>query len=423
MRCFVITSASVLALLAAAPVASGQTATFEMIPIARGANDLSPDGRFLVGEADWNGDGFADGTYLRDFVLNTVIDLENSVDPSTGVPVTAVSDNGATVLGNIPDPEDPNGSVGNVAGIWRAATGEWTSLGYLANALSCPSRSDGYELSADGSVAVGLSWDGCSGRAIRWTEQNGMVELQVLANGSNRASVVSADGTVIGGFAQGNQSRTPAVWTASGAGELLDPTGDAIGEIHGMSDDGTILLGEWLTTESVTRATKWTGVPGAWVREQIGAGSRLPGWSGIPTDIADDGTIVGFDILIGNRRAWIQPQGTGPILDLKTYIQSLGGTVPAGMTLEVCQAISRDGRCIVGHGFGSGAWRVVIHRCPADLSGDGTVGLEDLTLMLGAFGSCTGDAIFLAAADFDADGCIALGDLALMLSAFGTICN
>src|SRR5690606_4577412 len=114
------------------------------------------------------------------------------------------------------------------------------------NANTCPSRSNGYELSGDGAVAVGLSWDGCDGRGFRWTKATGMVELEPLANGGNRASVVSGDGNVLAGFAQGSFSRTPTFWESSGDGELLDPpSGDAVGEVHGINDAGTILLGEW----------------------------------------------------------------------------------------------------------------------------------------------------------------------------------
>ena len=70
--------------------------------------------------------------------------------------------------------------------------------------------------------------------------------LEHLANGNNRASVISADGSVIGGFAQGSFSRTPAIWSADGTGQLLDPpNGDVVGEVQGISDDGTTLLGNW----------------------------------------------------------------------------------------------------------------------------------------------------------------------------------
>ncbi|MCP4249404.1 MAG: hypothetical protein GY778_20370 [bacterium] len=345
------------AILSVSSIAPAHDVSFEMITDALSANDMSPDGRYIVGSSDFNGDGGADGLYLLDTELNAMTSL-----PPEGLKAVAVSDDGSVVLGDIPDPQDPDPALGTVAARWTRSTG-FQSLGYLPEALECPSRSNGYELSADGTVAVGLSWDGCSGRGFRWTAQTGMVELQPLANGSNRASVVSADGSLIGGFAQGSGSRTPAIWDANGGGELLDPpNGDALGEIHGMNDAGTILLGTWLDDPGVlaAQAVKWTPGPAGWSRELIGAGSLLPGWQGIPMDIADDGTIVGFDILLGNRRAWIQPGGSGPLIELRTFIETSGGTVPGGLLLEVCQAISADGRYIIGHGFGSGAWRVTI---------------------------------------------------------------
>jgi probable HAF family extracellular repeat protein len=229
MRSYAFTAAAWLAILPAAAGAVAQTISFEMIPFALGANDMSPDGRYVVGEADWDEDGFADGSYLMDFVTGDIIDLENTVDPTTGVPVTAVSDDGRFALGTMKNPEEPNNPMGDVAGMWSADAEAWESLGYLPNAGHCPGRSSGYEISADGSVAVGLSWDGCNGVAFRWTDATGMVALDELGNGGNRASVVSADGNVIGGFAQGTQSRTPAVWSADGSGELLDPSAFALG--------------------------------------------------------------------------------------------------------------------------------------------------------------------------------------------------
>lgn len=391
---------------------AGETASFQLIPGMRSANDLSADGRFIVGESV----SFA--PYLLDRQTGVITNL-----PSPGFNPIAVSDDGQVVLGSLLDVD----TGAEVAAIWKASTNTWQSLGYLPNANQCPSLSSAYELSADGTVAVGLSWDGCSGRGFRWTEATGMEELEGLANGGNRASVVSADGDVIGGFAQGSFSRTPSFWNSSGSGELLDPpAGDAIGEVHGISDDGTILLGEWNGD-----AVKWT-MPGMNM-EVLGAGQVLPGWTGIPLDIADDqGTIVGFDILLGNRRAWIQVAGSS-LKSLDGYVTTLGGVIPANTTLEVAQAISRDGRVIIGHGFNSGAWIIEITpepqlTCLGDVvgddfspPGDGAVDGFDLAYLLGEWGRNPGSDADLVGDDFTppADGMVNGFDLAVLLGAWG----
>jgi uncharacterized membrane protein len=346
--------------------------SFHNIPGAFSANDMSPDGRYIVGETDLNGDFHADGTYLYDAITETMTIL-----PPEGGNASSVSDDGSVVLGDMPDPMSPDPQIGETAGMWKAETG-WQSLGYLPNAGQCPSRSNGYELSGDGSVVVGLSWDGCSGRGFRWTQETGMVAMQTLANGANRASVCSADGNLIGGFAQGTGSRTPAFWNGAGAGHLLDPpSGNAIGEVFGISDDGSVMLGNWTITDPTVRASKWTFDGSGWTRQVLGIGSMFgPQWGGYPMDIADTGTIVGFDFRIGLRAAWLLDGGSPPYLDLKTYIQSNGGTVPVGQDLEVCQAISTNGRFICGHGSGKG-WRVTIDLL-GDMNCDGAVDLSDV---------------------------------------------
>jgi len=52
--------------------------------------------------------------------------------------------------------------------------------------------------------------------------------------------------------------------------------------------------------------------------------------------------------------------------------------------------------------------------CPWDLDGDGNVGITDLLMLLGDFGSCDG-----SPADFDGDGCVTVLDLLAQLLNFG----
>ncbi len=359
-----------LAMISLGRSAGADSASYQTIVGVQSANDMTPDGRYIVGETNT-------GAYRLDTLTNTLLLI-----PGPGYKAAAVSDDGSVILGDMVDP----GTNAEVAAIWRASTNTWQNLGYLPNAQSCPSRSNGYELSADGTVAIGLSWVGCSGRGFRWTQATGMVELQSLANGNNRASVVSGDGNLIGGFAQGSFDRTPAIWNGAAVGQLLDPpSGNAQGEIYSINHPGTIMLGTWNQ-----QACIWT-YP-ALARSVIGSGSLLPGWTGVPMDIANNGTIVGFDFSFGNRRAWILPPGNANMIDLKSYVNANGGNVPANINLEVCQAISNDGRKIIGHGFGTGAFIItIVKSCPADIApsgGNNTVDVGDLLAVINAWGPC-----------------------------------
>lgn len=376
---------------------------------AASANDLTPDGRWVLGMMDTDGDGLGDIAYRWDR-LNDVFDYIETGTIATGQDtVQAISDDGQIILGDIPGGIDGNTSE---AGFWTAELG-WTSIGYLPNAGQCPSRSSAYELSADGSVAVGLSWDGCSGRAFRWTEETGMQELENLANGGNRASVVSGDGSVIAGFAQGF-TRTPAYWDGNTMqGTLVDPTYLAVGEFQGISDDGSILLGSW-SMGNDTYAKAATLIGGQ--TTVIGAGSLLPGWAGVPMDIADNGTIVGFDFLLGNRRSWIQPYGTGDLQETVSYINSLGADIDPALSLEVLQAISTDGHAIIGHGI-AGAWLITLeYACTADFTGDGYLDIFDVFAFLDAFNSKN------VAADFTGDGTLDIFDVFAYLDLFNAGC-
>jgi len=380
-------------------------ATFELIPNATSANDMTRDGRFIVGVG--RDEESIQRPYRYDRTSGTMLFL-----PEPGLDAVAVSEDGSVILGNIVDPE----SGSEIAGIWRLSTNQWQSLGSLPTGLACPSLSSAYELSADGSVAVGLAWvDGCKAVAFRWTESTGMVALDVVGNYGNRASVVNAAGNLIGGFARSSTTdRSPAVWSGDGQGAFLDPPdGIAMGEVNGMNESGSILLG---TLNG--KAVKWTN-GGARVTD-IGAGSIVAGWKGVAMDIANNGTTVGFDVIFLTRRAWIQIGGTGPLIELRSYLMANGATGLDETLLDVCQAISADGRVICGHGFGSGAWVATIETpalCPADIdpkSGNGVVNGGDLGSLLGQWGSCPG-----CSADFNGDGAVDGDDLGTLLGQWG----
>lgn len=83
------------------------------------------------------------------------------------------------------------------------------------------------------------------------------------------------------------------------------------------------------------------------------------------------------------------------------------------------------GRIRVWDGDADGIARVDIGAleygasCRGDADGDGTIGLADLAILLGAFGGSGG----AQAGDTNADGLVALDDLAVVLGGFGTSCD
>ena len=294
------------------------------MPSGTWATDITPDGEIVAGTYDYV-DGFI--WRWRTEPAPTIV---------RGGTIVAISDDGTVAAGTIIDP----GVDAEVAAIWTEATG-WQSLGWLPGALSCPSRSDAYAISGDGTTVVGLSWIGCDGRGFRWTAATGMQELQALANGSNRCSAISSDGSTLGGFAQGDFSRTPAYWEPDTSGTLIDQS--KLGEVAGFNNDGSVSVGTF-------------GFPGqtffrAFVRnQQTGVMTNLGGlhtnWGSGAEDISEDGrTIVGFDHISLSRQAWVITRDDGMIaLDAKLTAMGFTG-FPATL---VCRAVSDDGRVVVG---------------------------------------------------------------------------
>jgi hypothetical protein len=292
--------------------------SLEILPTGTWVNDVTPDGELVVGTSNVGG-----------FIWRWRVDPAPTYVP--GGDMVAVSDDGTIVLGNMQD-----GS--NTAGLWTEAGG-WVSLGGLGACGS--SVSTGYALAGDGKSATGLAWvNGCSAVGFLWTEAGGMVPLDSLGFGTNRASAISRDGQVIGGFAQGSFNRTPAVWSAAdGTGWLYDI--DAVGEVHGMDNDGSTILGEF--NGSAFRDDGSFTLLGS-----LNGGS----WTGIATDISEDAeTIVGYDVNGLARQAWMWTTATG-IVAMDQVLSDAG--FPSAPDTFVCRATTDDGNVIVGGGISGG---------------------------------------------------------------------
>ena len=198
------------------------------------------------------------GAYARTFlwVGNEVMALNTVPSGVTDSTAHAVSGDGSAVVGY------------NVLADGRLEAFRWTrllgmrSLGALdTNSPLIPQYSMAYDVSNDGSVVVGHSSDPkASTQAFRWTEAGGIIGLGYPQGAfTSSAEAVSADGSVIAGFAQydngnGNTYDSAFRWTASkGMQAIPELTG-----FQSMSADGKILFGG-----SYLGGLRWTEKGGA----------------------------------------------------------------------------------------------------------------------------------------------------------------
>lgn len=81
-------------------------------------------------------------------------------------------------------------------------------------------------------------------------------------------------------------------------------------------------------------------------------------------------------------------------------------------------ALGQDGILVVpGEGNDVRAFQTAAAPCPADISGDGQVGVSDLLTLLGDWGACPAEGA--CAADLNDDDIVGVGDLLILLSEWG----
>jgi hypothetical protein len=246
-----------------------------------------------------------------------------------------------------PDGQTIIGSYGNYmldedtqAATWTEDDG-WTKLGALPDTLDCPMQSSGYSLTDDGETAVGLAFEGCSAFAFQWDETDGMVPYEQVGNGGNRASMVSGNGALAVGFAQGDYSRTPAVWYADGSGEVLNMSWT--GEFYDVNADGTLAVGQF-----GTKAAAWSPDDGHHFLGILGDSPGATQSTAYAICGFEDELILGTDTLnTATATAWTEETGLVP---LKDYLEDLGMVFPSHTHLLSATACTPDKTVIVGSG-------------------------------------------------------------------------
>ena len=378
-------AALVLVLVGLARVGHAQ-ATFTGIGTLPGgetssAAGVSGDGGVVVGNS-------GTGTGLFEAIRWTAAGgLEALGILSSTIPISraaAASADGAVVVGESASGDDPS-SAPIEAFRWMESGG-MVGLGFLPGGGS----SQAHGVSADGAVVVGSGGLGGSfGDAFRWTEAGGMASLGALTRSADDAS---ADGSVV----VGRLERPEAFrWTQAGGIEHLGflahgPTNPApTSAATGVSADGSVVVG-WSSTSSgfARQAFRWTAANG-----MISLGhlpESPPVANSRALDVSSDGAIV-----VGTAGAFPAGGGveffraflwdaTNGMRNLADVLAQTGADV-AGWELDSANAVSADGRVIVGDGVNpdgrSEGW-VAVLAAPAcsnglDDDGDGLVDHPD----------------------------------------------
>ena len=159
-----------------------------------------------------------------------IIDL--GVFGGTSSSARAVSDDGRVVVGSYRD----------TSGLSRAF--KWDSINGMKDLGTLGGSTVASDVSADGKVIVGSSFNGTNYQAVKWALEDEMQEL-----GSNglysRAEGVSADGSTIIGTTS-NPSRTAFSWTSdTGIHLFLPPNNITYSNAYGVSVNGDVIVGSY----------------------------------------------------------------------------------------------------------------------------------------------------------------------------------
>jgi probable HAF family extracellular repeat protein len=394
-------AAIVGASLTVVPCAAWAQASYRSFPGSLGdgrATDVSADGSVVVGES-WGGSGIEAFRWTAATGSIGLGDL--TADSSLNSEGSGVSADGAVVVGNA--------ATGGLRRAFR-----WTAGGGMVDlgALDAECSSYGEGVSADGSVvaAIGYRAQGTScgpAEASRWTAQDGMVGL-IPDPGAAQYSFahgISADGSTIVGEWYPFAFR----WTPSGGVETLPMLQDAVHcTARAASADGSVIVGE-CDSSSGSRAFRWTESHGI---------AALDG-AFLARDVSADGAIVVGEMTASGSQVafvWSAEQG---VRDLRTVLIDAGVDM-TGWWLPYALAVSGDGRAVVGQGhtarggFGHDEPYVALlpaTRCRDGVDNDGD-GQTDHPADPGCAGpnADTEDPHCGNAADDDGDGLVDLDD-------------
>jgi probable HAF family extracellular repeat protein len=201
------------------------------------------------------------------------------------------------------------------------------------------------DVSGDGSVVVGSRTGPISliSKGFRWTAATGIVDLPLLDAQTplSAARAISDDGRWIGG----NNSARAYRWHDGSLDTSLGwygppPTLNAGATTHGVSADGSVLVGSSKTNFTDQTAFRWTASEGMTSLGALG-GTTL---AAVANDVSADGkVVVGESSSNTGQQAfvWSAPDG----------MRGLGAL--SGDNSSSAIAVSADGATVIGNSYGA----------------------------------------------------------------------
>ncbi len=375
---------------------------------------MTPDGAMVVGVAQ-SKDGPVAFRWREVTGMVALGDLPGGAYSSAAI---AISASGTVVVGV------SSSANGDEAFRWSAAVG----MQGLGDLPAGPFGSKATDVSANGQRIVGWGTPGAGQlEAFIWQQQFGLVPIGDLPGGqySSRAMGVSGNGASVCGW--GNSGpigvNEAFLWTENGGMVGLGFIPDAFlpgSQAMDISFDGQVIVGAGWASLGYQAFRRAAGGP----MEALG---DLPGGGTQPYSIAfavsDAGNaVVGTGSTDLGQEAFIWT-ASGGLRNLRLVLTDDFGLDLTGWILREARSASISGTIVTGWGIHDGneeaflADLTPLAPCPADVNGDGLIGLNDLLEVLGAMGPCAN--CDQCDADVDGDCDVDIADLNLVLVGWG----